>query len=300
MSTPPICNYEGSRYQSEFWVPERSYEDAVERVALRALLPPTGRRLAEIGAGFGRLADLYAGYDEVILLDYARSQLQQAQERLGESDPGGRPRYRYVMASFYQLPLAPGLLDVVTMVRTLHHAADGPAVLRQAATILAPGGTFVLEFANKCNLKAILRYLLHRQNWSPFAHEPVEFVALNYNFHPAWVRQQLAVAGLCVQATRTVSHLRLDLLKRILPLRLLVALDRLFQPTGALWQLTPSAFVRATAAPDKPAAPEGALFRCTRCGSLALHEDERQLTCVDCRAIFSIEDGIYNLRGEEE
>ena len=71
MNNRPICNYEGSRYSTEFWDTSRAYEDAVERVAMRALLPPTGRTLIEIGAGFGRLADLYAGYDTVVIFDYA-------------------------------------------------------------------------------------------------------------------------------------------------------------------------------------------------------------------------------------
>ncbi len=43
----------------------------------------------------------------------------------------------------------------MTMIRTLHHAMDAPGVLREVSEVLAPGGAFVLEFANKLNLKAI-------------------------------------------------------------------------------------------------------------------------------------------------
>ena len=178
----PICDYEGSAYRAEFWGQGREYEDGVERVALRHLLPPTGRRLVEIGGGYGRLAPLYSGYDEVVLFDYALSQLRQARELWGKAGPGGQPRYVYVAGDFYKLPFAPGLFDTVTMVRTIHHAADAPAVLQGVAQILAPGGAFVLEFANKRNLKAILRYFVRRQNWSPFDREPVEFVKLNFDF----------------------------------------------------------------------------------------------------------------------
>ncbi|HRT31545.1 MAG TPA: hypothetical protein P5211_03925 [Anaerolineae bacterium] len=76
MSARPICNYEGSRYSTEFWDSSRAYEDGAERAALRVLLPPQGRRLIEIGAGFGRLADLYQGYETVVLFDYASTQLE--------------------------------------------------------------------------------------------------------------------------------------------------------------------------------------------------------------------------------
>ncbi len=53
---PPICDYEGSSYRTEFWGgDQREYENLAERIALRALLPSGGQRLVEIGAGFGSL-----------------------------------------------------------------------------------------------------------------------------------------------------------------------------------------------------------------------------------------------------
>src|SRR5690606_41529756 len=65
----------------------REYEDRVERLALRRLLPAEGgRRLLEVGAGFGRLTNEYNGYRQVVLLDYSLSQLQYAQEQLGRSE----------------------------------------------------------------------------------------------------------------------------------------------------------------------------------------------------------------------
>jgi ubiquinone/menaquinone biosynthesis C-methylase UbiE len=295
----PVCDYEGSAYRTEFWGQGREYEDAVERVALRRLLPPTGRRLIDIGGGYGRLFPLYDGYDEVVLFDYARSQLQQGRELWGDAGPGGKPRYTYVAGDFYQFPFTPGLFDTVVMVRTLHHAADAPAVLRGVAQLLASGGTFVLEFANKRNLKAILRYLLQRQDWSPFDRGPVEFVKLNFDFHPAWMRERLSEAGLRVQKTRTVSHFRVGLLKRVVPTGLLVTLDRLVQPSGELWQLSPSVFVRCQGG-DKAAAPAGAFFRCTVCGSVTLEEEGESLSCVDCDARFAIRDGIYDFKAPLE
>jgi SAM-dependent methyltransferase len=291
----PICDYEGSAYRTEFWGQGREYEDGAERVALRRLLPPAGRRLIDIGGGYGRLFPLYSGYDEVVLFDYALSQLRQGRELWGDAGPGGKPRYTYVAGDFYRFPFAPGMFDTVTMVRTLHHAADAPAVLRGVAQILASGGTFVLEFANKRNLKAILRHLLRRQDWSPFDREPVEFAKLNFDFHPAWVREQLAGVGLQVQKTRAVSYLRIGLLKRLVPTGLLVALDRLLQPTGALCQLSPSVFVRCRG-DDKASPPPGAFFRCTVCGSMMLVEEGEALACTDCGARFAIRDGIYDFK----
>lgn len=292
----PICSYEGSAYRTEFWGSGRDYEDAAERIAISRLLPPRGRRLVEIGAGYGRLAALYGGYDEVVFFDYAISQLRQARELWGNSGPGGRPGYRYVAGSFYSLPFAPAVFDAVTMIRTIHHAADVSAVLKGVAQILAPGGIFLLEFANKRNLKAILRYFLRRQLWSPFDQAPFEFAELNFDFHPAWMRRQLTLAGLEVQKVRSVSHFRLNLLKQLLPLKLLVALERVCQPTGKWWQLTPSVFVCCQAINQHQPAPADAFFRCTVCDSVMLEEGGGELRCVDCGARFAVCEGIYDFR----
>jgi ubiquinone/menaquinone biosynthesis C-methylase UbiE len=294
--TPAVCDYEGSTYRTDFWTTARAYEDAVERVALRALLPPPGKRLVEIGAGFGRLLDLYAGYDEVVLFDYSRTLLQEARARWGDAAPSGQPRYRYVAGDFYALPFVDSLFDTVSMVRVIHHAQNAPQALQGISSILAPGGAFVLEFANKRNLKAIARWLLRRQAWNPFDPEPIEFVELNFDFHPRWMRAQLAQAGLYIQAQRSVSHFRLGLLKRLVPQRWLVTLDRLIQPTGRWWQLTPSVFVKSQAPGDKPAAAEGAFFRCPVCRSVKLTERANALLCQGCQRRWPTHDGLYDFK----
>lgn len=292
MTTPPVCSYEGSDYQKSFWdEANRAYEDRAEAIALRRLLPSGGARLLELGAGAGRNTPRYGGFEHIVLVDYSRTQLEQAQHRLGAV-----PRYTYVAANIYRLPFAPGAFPAATMVRTLHHMADPLAALRQTRRSLAGGATFVLEFANKRNLKAILRWLLRRQAWNPFDRSPVEFAELNFDFHPDAVGDWLRTAGFAVERRLTVSHFRLPILKHLLPVSVLVGMDSLAQWTGALWQLTPSVFVRARAAgPDEPA-PAGALWRCPACGDLELREDSDGLTCAHCRHRWPCRDGIYDFR----
>src|SRR3989304_4836144 len=49
---PAICDYEGSDYQASFWERGgRAYEDGAEALALRRLLPSSGEKLLEVGAG---------------------------------------------------------------------------------------------------------------------------------------------------------------------------------------------------------------------------------------------------------
>src|SRR5512137_12419 len=100
-SPPPVCDYEGSRYSTEFWTSEREYEDRAERIALGKLLPPRGSTLIEIGAGAGRLADLYLGYDRIVLMDYARSTLVEARERVMARLPDHSARFLFVAADLY-------------------------------------------------------------------------------------------------------------------------------------------------------------------------------------------------------
>ncbi|MBI1882418.1 MAG: class I SAM-dependent methyltransferase, partial [Chloroflexi bacterium] len=140
---PRVCDYEGSRYRTDFWEGQnREYEDRIERIALQKLLPPQGQRLIEIGAGFGRLAELYQGYRQVILNDYARTQLEEAQHLLGNDN-----RFIYVVSDVYHMPFVDNLFDTLTMVRVMHHLADVPAALAELHRLLAPNGTAVIEYA---------------------------------------------------------------------------------------------------------------------------------------------------------
>jgi len=291
LETPPVCNYEGSDYQTSFWeYGGREYEDAAEAVALRRLLPPGGERMLELGAGAGRNSLRYSGFNQVVLVDYSRTQLEQASQRLGDN-----PRFRFVAADVYRLPFMPGLFDAATMIRTLHHLADARLALSQVRQVLQPKAVFVLEFANKKNLKAILRYALRRQSWNPFSPEPIEFAPLNFDFHPGTVRAWLQSTGFLIERQLTVSHFRVNILKRILPLRLLVAFDALAQHTGNLWQLTPSVFVRALAVGDTVPAQEG-FFRCPACEYGPLEDTPPQIHCPQCGRDYPVADGIYDFR----
>ena len=235
-----VCGYEGSDYEA-FWK-GRGYEDAAERVAIRRLLPPRGDTLVEIGAGYGRLADLYQGYRRVVLVDSALSQLLLARRRLG-----GDRRYAFVVGNLYHLPLASSSFDVAVTVRTLHHVEDLPAALREIRRLLRPRATYILEYANKRNLKEILRYILGHSQKRPFSPDPVEYLDLHFNFHPAYIASCLEGTGFAMERELAVSQFRLPLLKRLFPTRLLVFLDSLLQAPTAPLRLAPSIFLATRA-----------------------------------------------------
>jgi hypothetical protein len=289
---PPVCDYEGSDYRTRFWERGgRDYEDQAERLALHRLMPPTGKTLIEVGAGFGRLGGEYTGYDKVVLFDYSRTLLREAQDYL-DADP----RFIFVAGNWYKMPFVNGLFETIVQIRTLHHAADVPALFHQLFRIARPQATYVLEFASKHNLKAILRYWSGQQEWSPFAPEPVEFVELNYDFHPCWIREQLEMAGFMTGRTLTVSHFRVGLLKRTIPVQLLVTMDGLAQLSGNWWQLTPSVFMRNRHLSPGETAEPGQFFACPACQTPLDEPQNGILACAGCEQRWQIKDGLYDFK----
>jgi SAM-dependent methyltransferase len=290
MSDYEVCDYEGSDYKARFWQnANRAYEDAVERLAINTLLPPKGRRIIEIGAGFGRLAKMYDGYDEIILLDYSRSLLRQAQEMWGHD-----ARFKFVAASVYELPFINGVIDTALMIRVIHHIADVPAALRQIHKTMANDGCFILEFANKRNLKALLRYSLGKQVWNPNALEPIEFVKLNYDFHPDWMQQQLSSVGFLNEKRMPVSNLRIGLLKRYLPLSVLVAFDKVIQKTGMLY--SPSIFTKNRAICQSYDQLAGDNIFCSPKSGGDLRRDGNMMICDTDGTRWRVEGNFYDFK----
>lgn len=284
---PRICDYEGSSYRTDFWEGRgRDYEDQVERQVLARLLPASGQRLLEIGAGFGRLTQEYTQFKQVVLLDYSFSQLQYARQRLGDDG------YIYVAANAYQLPFAPGNFDAATMVRTIHHFEDVPAVLAQVHSVLTQGSTFILEYANKRNLKALLRHRLGQQKWDPNSYTPVEFVEMNYNFHPAYMDEHLRATGFTQRQCLPASFLRLAWLKKTLPTSALVSIDNLLQRTG--WLVTPSVFTQNVIEGTAPQVPNDLVFASPLTGAPLQQEGDAMVAPDGTR--WAIRDGIYDFK----
>lgn len=287
----PIMDYEGSRWREEFWR-GREYEDAVERNAIQALLPPTGKRLVEIGAGFGRLADLYRGYAQVILLDYARSMLKDARERLGND-----ARFIFVAADLYNLPFAENALDTALTIRVLHHVANIPNAFAEIARATRPQGTYLTDFANKRHLKALVKYHLGKTNgMNPYALEPYEFVKLNFDYHPQYIRENLERVGFEIRVTRGVSIFRIGALKRFAPTSLLVSLDANLQSPISALQITPSIFFKTESAKNGEPRLNENLWRCVKCGAEKISVDGATMQCAACGAKFFQTDGIWELK----
>jgi hypothetical protein len=129
--------------------------------------------------------------------------------------------------------------------------------------------------------------------------EPVEFVELNFDFHPKAVQRWLQDLDFRIQKILTVSHFRLGLFKRFIPTGILVALDSFFQWTGKFWQLTPSVFVRAGLDGERGVSvPEDIInwFKCPKCENSLLEFQKDYIHCASCNSNWAVRDGIFDFR----
>ncbi len=234
----PFPRYDLS-YRDAFWS-TRDYEDRCDRVALRALLPSGGGRLVDLGAGFGRLVDEYRAFTDVTLVDTSPVMLDAARERVA-----GMPGVAVIGADAAHLPIADRSVDAVVAVRLLVHVADPSDVFREVARILRPGGRLILEFPNRRHLLSVLRHVARRQTWSPVGRAPIEYLAGHFAHQPATIESQLRAVGLAPDARRAVSLFRSAILKRLVPVDVLAAIEAPLQRLLGRFALSPSVYVRS-------------------------------------------------------
>lgn len=179
--------YEGQDYE-QFWVgPGKKYLDEIEHLIVARALPG-GEAMADIGAGFGRLANCYMGkYRKVNLVEPAGNLRQVAQRNYG-------PAASYHDASVTQLPFSSESLDAVLMVRVCHHLGDPTSALLEIHRVLKSGGTLVFNYSNKLNAKRILQWLLGRVP-CPFNRDIEPYAQTLFGHHPCFVNDVLSKVG---------------------------------------------------------------------------------------------------------
>jgi ubiquinone/menaquinone biosynthesis C-methylase UbiE len=223
----------------------RDYEHGAETIAVKRLLGHTRcATAADVGGGYGRLSLLLQEYaDEVILLDPSRKQLETARRFLRD-----QPRIRPQLMGPAELGLPDASVDLLTMVRVMHHLPDPEPTLAEIARVLRPGAQAIIEVANLAHAVNRLRYLARRRRLprrpvdvrSPEkrAEAGIPFV----NHHPATVTHQFTAAGLRVNRVLSVSNLRSPHAKRLLPGPSLLTAERALQIPLAPLHFGPSLF----------------------------------------------------------
>jgi len=223
----------------------RDYEHAAEEIAIRRLLD--GRRFgeaADIGGGFGRLCLLLREYaDHVTLAEPSLTQLEAAKKVLAGTD------IDQVQMQADDLQFDTASLDLVTMVRVMHHIPEPSAEFAEIARVLKPGGTALIEVANYGHFKNRRRY---KKEGKPLPTQPVSIrtapadqpdaiAFVNHNI--GTVVGQLSSAGLTLVDKLSVSNLRSERLKKVLPKGLMLAAEKAAQRRLASSDFGPSIFL---------------------------------------------------------
>ncbi len=123
-------------------IPEARVEDAIRE----ALGDAPIRRLLDLGAGAGRMLELFAPRaEEAMGFDLASALLAVARGRLEESVARN---VQLRQGDIYALPVERNSCDVAILHQVLHYLDDPGRALREAARALAPGGRLiVVDFA---------------------------------------------------------------------------------------------------------------------------------------------------------
>lgn len=223
----------------------RQYEHQAEELAIRRLLRGRHFRTAvDVGGGYGRLCVLLENYaDQVTLAEPSQQQLDIAADFLKD-----HPEIERKLAQADDLPFKDDSIDLLTMVRVMHHLPDPAPEFQEIARVLAPEGHAIIEVANYLHIRNRLKHLSRHERMpvkpvdirSAANRRKDEIPFVNHNPHT--VIRQLEHAGLRVEATLSVSNLRSVRLKQVMPQPLMVGAERLLQRPLANLYFGPSIF----------------------------------------------------------
>lgn len=236
-----------------YWA-SRKYEHESEVLALKEFLEsiPKISKIAEIGAGYGRLTPYYSfRAKKTILIDPSSKLLKNAKDNLESYK-----NIEYLQSTLEKLPtrVRKSSFDAVLMVRVLHHIKDLDRALAILNGVLKKEGYLILEFANKNHLKSVVARLIKgdltfpidlsprdRSSKKSIAKKTLPFI----NYHPDLIRERLEKHGFKIIKTISVSNVRSSFIKKHVPLETLVFIEKTLQKLLSRFSVGPSIFVLA-------------------------------------------------------
>ncbi|MEE0887942.1 MAG: class I SAM-dependent methyltransferase [Candidatus Saccharimonadaceae bacterium] len=243
MSEKVISDYNGYDYKKIFWEDaDREYEDQADRMAIRKLLPKRMEKFADIGGGYGRLANEYIKRArKVYIFDYSKSELAQAKEIFGD-------KIETKAGDIYTLPFSDNELDGLIMVRVTHHLEDMNKAISELYRVLKPGGVAVVEVANKRTLPKMARYVTGRSRVNPFNRQVANYKDIAkdgfYNYHPRYVEDIFDRVGFKREKVLSVSNFRSKGLKRVFGTKNLIKMENRAQQVLAPVRFAPSIYYK--------------------------------------------------------
>ena len=243
MSEKVVSDYNGYDYKADFWENTgREYEDQADRMAIRKLLPKRMEKFADIGGGYGRLANEYLKRaHKVIIFDYSKTELEQAKEVYGD-------KIETRAGDIYELPFKDEELDGLMMIRVTHHLKYMDKALAELYRVLKPGGVAVVEVANKRTLPKMARFVTGKSKVNPFDKKVANYkdIAKNgfFNYHPKYVEELFDKTGFKCERVLSVSNFRSKGLKKLFGTQNLVKMEDKAQKILAPVRFAPSIYYK--------------------------------------------------------
>jgi len=171
--------------------------------SLRALAPGANDRIVELGCGSGRMTLRYADRVSCVIgIDFSLASLQVLQRKL---TPEQRERVLLVQADVCKPPIEDHTATKVASFQVFEHLPEQTvraAATRAAATLLAPGGTFVLSVYNWSSNKQRLSARGIGDNTAKQGFHAGTRRIFYFNFEPADIHALFDQAGLTIEALR--------------------------------------------------------------------------------------------------
>lgn len=223
----------------------REYEHAAEEMAIRRLLAGKHfKHATDIGGGYGRLCVFLEKYaDKVTLAEPSQQQLDIAKDFLKN-----HPEIDRKLMQADDMKFKDGSVDLLTMIRVMHHLPDPSVEFSEIARVLSDEGYAIIEVANYAHARNRIKHMLKGKKLPT---EPVDIRSAEHrnkdeipfvNHNPETVIKQLAHAGLKVDRILSVSNLRSTTLKKIMPRNVMLAIEGILQPRLAGSYFGPSVF----------------------------------------------------------
>jgi ubiquinone/menaquinone biosynthesis C-methylase UbiE len=240
--------YDDEDFSYRTYWQKREYENSSEVMAINRLL---GKRhfknSADIGGGFGRLTKILSGFSKnTILVEPSEKMREMAADYLKDTRS-----IKIISGTSEKTNLDSQSLDLVTSFRVFHHIPELQSTFEELTRIIKPDGLILFEFANSINFKSrihsivtgkpILVLPIDRRSQTNIRNQTIHFV----NHHPVSIHKILKRNSFKVIKILSVSNFRFQILKKLIPIKVLLVLEYLFQTLFSGLYFGPSIFVLA-------------------------------------------------------